>query len=183
MEFLKGILSEETYKKLSEELKDKTDVKLGNLASGEYIAKDKAERQITDLSAQLEVRSAQLEELGKKAKGNEEMTAEINKLKEENERQKQEYEKQISARERDYALDNLLRTAGARNLKAVKANLELDKIAFKDNKFEGIEDALAKLKESDAYLFDDGKPKGKAGLSPDNKPQDGDQFAELRKLR
>ena len=54
MEFLKGILSDETYNKLVEELKDKKDVKLANLTTGEYVSKNKADEQLKKLNAELE---------------------------------------------------------------------------------------------------------------------------------
>ena len=50
MEFLKGVLSEETYTKLEAELKDKKDVKLGNLATGEYVNKAKFDEAVANTS-------------------------------------------------------------------------------------------------------------------------------------
>lgn len=50
MEFLKGVISDELYAKLSEELKDKKDIKLGNLANGAYVSKEKFDAKETELA-------------------------------------------------------------------------------------------------------------------------------------
>ena len=41
MEFLKEALGEDLYKQVEEKLKDNKDIKLANLASGDYVSKQK----------------------------------------------------------------------------------------------------------------------------------------------
>lgn len=60
----------------------------------------------------------------------------------------------------DLALELELTKSNAKKTKAVKALLDLDKIKQKeDGTFEGLEDQLKVLKESDDYLFTTGKAK------------------------
>ena len=58
MEILKGLFGEEalTFEQFAEKVNNAADVKLGNLAGGQYIEKDKFD----DLSKQLETANASL---------------------------------------------------------------------------------------------------------------------------
>lgn len=84
MEFLKQIVSEETYLKLSQEIADYNaknegkPVKLIDLSSGGYVSTDKYE----DLQKQLNSMSKDFESLKKANKGNEDLTAQIKELQE-----------------------------------------------------------------------------------------------------
>ena len=51
MEFLKGVLTDELYAQVETALKDNKDIKLGNLAKGDYVGKDKFEAQAEQLKA------------------------------------------------------------------------------------------------------------------------------------
>ena len=67
MEFLKTILSEETFNKVVEELKDK-EVKLADLSKGEYVSSAKyksLESEVEVFKSQLSQRDKDLEELKK----------------------------------------------------------------------------------------------------------------------
>ena len=65
------------------------------------------------------------------------------------------------------ALDMAIVKSKAKNPKAVKALLNMEAIKLDADKLTGLEDQMAKLKESDAYLFEEA-----AGSNPDgeNKP-------------
>lgn len=106
-----------------------------------------------ELNAQLKERDTQLEELGKKAKDSEELTAEIDKLKQENAAKDAEYQEKLQQQTFDSKLSEALRDAKVRNPKAVKALLEADNIKLDGDKLLGLDDQLSALKESDAYLF------------------------------
>lgn len=51
-------------------------------------------------------------------------------------------------------IDLAINNAKARNVKSVKANLDLDKIKLDGDKLLGFEDQIEALKKSDAYLFE-----------------------------
>lgn len=92
MEFLKGIISDELYSKLEGELskyntdeanKDKQ-IKLGNLGSGEYVAKGKFDSETAKIQALLDSKTSELEtangliaDMKKATKGNEELQGKI----------------------------------------------------------------------------------------------------------
>lgn len=64
-------------------------------------------------------------------------------------------------------IDLAINNAKARNVKSVKANLDLSKIKLDGDKLLGFEDQIEALKESDAYLFEIDKTKNK-GLDDTN---------------
>lgn len=54
----------------------------------------------------------------------------------------------------DSKIDLAISNAKAKNVKSVKANLELDKIKLDGDKLLGFDDQIEALKKSDAYLFE-----------------------------
>ena len=60
------------------------------------------------------------------------MTKKINELTEANKKTITDYETKIASRERDYVIDGELSKIGAKNLKAVKALIDFEKIVVKD---------------------------------------------------
>lgn len=55
-------------------------------------------------------------------------------------------------------LDRHLEKLGARNTKAIKGLLDLDKIKYENDKYSGLDDQITALRKSDAYLFKDSNP-------------------------
>lgn len=72
--------------------------------------------------------------------------------------QKANYEKQIADMEFHASLDEAIRAAGGRSVKAVKAELDLEKIRESKNQKEDLETALAKCKEDNGFLFGSDEP-------------------------
>ncbi len=58
-------------------------------------------------------------------------------------------------------IDLAINNAKAKNVKSVKANLDLDKIKLDGDKLLGFDDQIEALKKSDAYLFDIDNPVNK----------------------
>ncbi|MBQ7976557.1 MAG: phage scaffolding protein [Clostridia bacterium] len=93
--------------------------------------------------------------------------------KEEYERGKSEVSKEFDAYKQETALGAALAKAGSKNNKAVKALLDMDKVTFKDGKFEGLDEQLENIKKDSDYLFnkeDDGKPTFAGKTGGDNGP-------------
>lgn len=68
---------------------------------------------------------------------------------------------QLSAWKREAAIDAALTSAGARNAKAARALLDLDKVKLgADGKLEGLSDQLEALGKSDSWLFASGGTTG-----------------------
>ena len=134
--------------------------------------KDKAEQvdtlqsQIDDYKQQIKSRDEQLNTLQESAKGNEELQKEIEQLKKENSNTQKEWEQRLNEQKKESKLELALKDAGARNTKAVKANLNLDAVSLDGDNLIGLDEQLNGLKESDAYLFGEEAPKGLAGRDP-----------------
>ena len=132
---------------------------------------DGLESQIEDYKGQLAERDEQLEDLGKKAKDNEELTSEIEQLKEANETTKTEYEGKLQQQSFDHKLESTLGSAKVKNAKAIKALLDMDTIKLDGDILKGLDTQLEGLKESDPYLFEEEKepnsPKIVTGGNPD----------------
>ena len=58
-------------------------------------------------------------------------------------------------------LSQVINNAKAKNVKSVKANLDLEKIKLDGDKLLGFDDQIEALKKSDAYLFDIDNPVNK----------------------
>lgn len=126
--------------------------------SKNYVEKselDTVNNSIKDYKKQLQDRDKQLEDLKDKAKGNEELTAEIEKLKEENKNAAKDYEAKIEKLNFDTKLDKALTGAKAKNPKTVKALLNLENLKLNGEDIIGLKEQLEGLKESDGYLFDE----------------------------
>lgn len=77
-------------------------------------------------------------------------------------------------------IDLAINNAKARNVKSVKANLDLSKIKLDGDKLLGFEDQIEALKESDAYLFeiDKTKNKGLDDTNPNKRKEDDGSYDE-----
>ncbi|WP_416044646.1 phage scaffolding protein [Clostridium tyrobutyricum] len=126
--------------------------------SKNYVEKtelDTVNNSIKDYKKQLKDRDKQLEDLKEKAKGNEELTAEIERLKDENKNVAKDYEAKIEKLNFDTRLDKALTGAKAKSSKTVKALLNLENLKLDGEDIIGLKEQLEALKESDGYLFDE----------------------------
>lgn len=122
---------------------------------------DEKIQEAKDYKSQLDARDKQLAELEPKAAGNEALLQQIQKLQDDNKNAQTEYEQKLAETQRTFALDSALSGAKVKNLKAVKALLDAEKIKLDGDKLSGLEEQLEALKTSDAYLFEsteEGKP-------------------------
>lgn len=127
---------------------------------------EKARADYEDVKAQLETANATITDLKKNNVDNEklqnkvtEYETEITKLKDE-----------AAKKDFNYRLEDALKGSKAKNLKALKALLDMDKVKLEGDKFTGLEEQLTALKESDAYLFDaeEQQPPQLGGFKPTN---------------
>lgn len=112
-------------------------------------------------------RDKQIEDLKKSTGDTETLRAEITKLQDENKAAKEKYDADLLAVKRESAIEQALTSGGAKNIKAVKALLDMTGIEFDGEKIKGLDKQVEKLKESDAYLFETGE-KSPSGMSPAN---------------
>ena len=169
---LKELLGEELYSQVIEKAGDN---KIAIVSDGNWIPKEKFDvknQEVKDLQEQLNNRDEQLEELKKvDAEG---LQAKIDELQQQNEATKAEYEEKLQQQAFEHKLHDVLKDSGVRNVKAVKALLDIDEIKLDGDKLLGLDGQLEKLKETDDYLFQSDEPKdnGPTIVNPGN-PQGG----------
>ena len=128
-----------------------------------FIPKDKY-NEVSEAKKKLEEdiqeRDKQLEQLKNAASNNEELKNQIEELQEANRRAAEEWQAKMAQMQLDFAIEKALAAAKAKNAKAVKALLDLEKVKLDGEQLLGLDDQLKTLKETDPYLFGDS---GKVG--------------------
>ena len=105
------------------------------------------------LQAQLGARDADIAALKKDAGTNEELKAQLRELQGKYKAETAELQTQLQRAQLDGAVDTALVSAGARNPKAVRALLDLSKVAIEGEGLRGLAEQLDALRTSDDYLF------------------------------
>lgn len=152
---LKELLGDDLYAQVIEKAGDQ---KIDIVSNGQWFPKerfDAVNNEKKDLKSQLDERDQQLNALQKQAKGNEELQAAIEQLQEDNKKTATEYQQKLDQQAFDFAIESALRDAKSKNIKAVKANLNLDGLKLADGKVIGLDEQLTALRESDSYLFEE----------------------------
>lgn len=99
-------------------------------------------------------RDTQLEDLKKASGDNAQLQQQIADLQKQNTEQAAGHAAELAKIKRDNAIDMALTAANAKNNKAVRAMLDADKIKLDDaGKLSGLDEQLAEIIKSDAYLF------------------------------
>ena len=123
-------------------------------------AKKQAEKDLSD-------RDKQLETLKNSTGDVETLKNTIKQLQDENKASKEQYEANISKIKLDNAIDNALGNAKAKNSKAVRALLDMEKIKFENDNLSGLDEQLKVLKEAEdsKFLFEEIKEPAKPSFS------------------
>lgn len=117
------------------------------------------------LEADLTARDTQLEELKKAAGTSEELKAQIEELQKANREAAEHWQAKVAQMQLDFAIEKALTAAKAKNTKAVKALLDMEKVKLDGEQLLGLEDQLKAIKESDPYLFGESGKVG-SGTNP-----------------
>ncbi|NTL85869.1 phage scaffolding protein [Enterococcus faecium] len=117
-----------------------------------------AEQQATQYQEQLEKNQNELNDFKANAKGNEDLTKQLEDLQSRFDEIKTSSEQQIADLKKSSAIDLALTQAGAKNIKAAKALLDSESLELTDEGLKGLGEQLAALKESDSYLFGSNEP-------------------------
>jgi hypothetical protein len=99
-----------------------------------------------------------LKELKSKVGDNEALKNRIEELENANKDAKSTYENTVAEMKRNYAVDSSIRDAKAKNVKAVKALLDMTKVKMDGETVIGLKDQLDAIAKSDAYLFETVEP-------------------------
>ena len=141
------------------------DKELAVVNDGSWIPRAKlneVSNEVKELKKQLEDRDKQLKDLEGKAAGNEELKAALQEAQEANKKAAEEWQAKMAQMKLDFAIEKALAAAKAKNAKAVKALLDLEKVKLDGEQLLGLDEQLKAIKESDPYLFGDSTP-GKVG--------------------
>lgn len=100
-------------------------------------------------------RDKQLEELKKSTGDTEALKKQIETLQADNRAKEETYKVEMQKVKLDTALDLALTGAKAKNIKAIKALLDSEKIKLKeDGSLDGLNEQIEAIKKSDSYLFE-----------------------------
>lgn len=166
-DFLKelGLTQEQIDKIMAENGKDV------NKAKGDTEALN---TKITDLESQLTDRDNQLKGLKSQVKDNDALTAKITELEEANKNAATEHQNKMNAIQKVHAVENGIRDAKAKNVKAVMALLDMEKISYADNKLTGFNeqiDALQKAEDTNfLFVTEQQNPPTPSGTKPITPP-------------
>lgn len=131
--------------------------KVMNSLDGNYVTKtrfNEINEENKTLKKSVSDRDKQLEELKKSSGDNAELKKQIEDLQKQNAEQKKTHEAELNQLKLDNAVNTALTAAGAKNNKAVRSLLDLNKIKFgEDGKLNGLDDQLKSIQKSDSYLF------------------------------
>ena len=165
MDWLKELLKKAG---IEEEKVDSTITDINKELPKHFIPKDKY-NEVAEARKKLETdiqeRDNQLEQLKNAAGNSEELKAQIEQLQAENQKAAEEWQAKMAQMQLDFAIDKALTAAKAKNAKAVKALLDLEKVKLDGDKLLGLDDQLKAIKESDAYLFGESGKVG-SGTNP-----------------
>lgn len=150
MEFLKEILGEELYAQVAAKLEGNKDVKLANLASGEYVSKSKYD-------AEQLAKDQRIQELTDKIKNFE--GVDVKQLQTDVENWKIKYNQDLESAKLDSAIQLAIAKSGTLSEKALMGLLDKDKIKFdKDGKLTGLDEQIEAIKKEDSFLFKAAEP-------------------------
>ncbi|EPY2290981.1 phage scaffolding protein [Clostridium sporogenes] len=110
---------------------------------------NKLKEQKVALDEQIKTANATIEDLKKNNTDNQTLQSKIGEY----ESKVSGYEKQIQDMQFNYAIDGALKGANVKNIKAVKALLNMENVKLDGENILGLTDQLETLKESDSYLF------------------------------
>ncbi len=140
--------------------------------------------EVNDSKKQLEKavaeRDGQLEELKKSASANDDLKAEIEKLQGENTTAKEQHEAEMKQLKITGAVERALSGAKAKNIKAVKALLDLENAELEGEDVKGLTDQIKALQEGkdSKFLFEsntNNKQQQYRGFKPSEKSERGGQ--------
>jgi DNA-directed RNA polymerase subunit F len=133
-----------------------------------FIPKDKY-NEVAEAKKQLEKdiqeRDNQLEQLKNAAGNSEELKAQIEQLQAENQKAAEEWQAKMAQMQLDFAIEKALAAAKAKNPKAVKALLDMEKVKLDGEQLLGLDDQLKAIQQSDPYLFGESGKVG-SGTNP-----------------
>lgn len=161
MEYLKSVFGDKalTFAELEAALKDNKEIKLANLASGQYVDKDKfdkAELKAGDLQTQLTAANDTIK--GFKDLDPDGLKKSVKDWEKKYQDDTNALNLKLTEQTKNSKIEFALLTAKAKNTKAARALLDESKISLDGENLLGLNEQLETLKKDAAYLFEGEKP-------------------------
>jgi chromosome segregation ATPase len=153
-DFLKSLGIED--KDIIDKILDENSADIGR-AKGEL---DTYKTKVNDLEKDIKSKNDEIETLNKKIGDTDALNQKISQLETDKTNLTNELNTKVSEIQKTHAIESRIRDRKGKNIKAIKALLDEDKITFEDNTLGGIDeqlDALASAEDS-AMLFGDNNP-------------------------
>lgn len=168
-DFLRNLGIED--KELIDKILDENSADIGR-AKGEL---DNYKTQVNDLNQKIANKDNEISTLQGKVQNIDTLNQRIATLETEKANLTTELNTKVSAIQKTHAIESGVRDAKAKNIKAVVAQLDMDKITFENGELSGLTEQLETLKsgEDTAFLFGDGTPAAPAGTKLNNPPNGG----------
>lgn len=169
MDWLKEYLGEELYSQVKEKLEGNDKVKLANLATGEYVSKDKYD-------GDLKEKESKITELTNKVKEFDGVDPE--KFKKDIKDWETKYNTTVANLKKSNAISLAIAKAKPRNEKALMALIDTEIIKLNDDgSVTGLAEQLEKVKKENGFLFEEDRnpepdPVDLGGNYGDGKPED-----------
>lgn len=168
-DFLKnlGIEDKETIDKIL----DENSADIGRAKSGT----DELKSQITQLQTQLNDKINEFNTLKESTKDYETLKGRVTELENDKTNLQNELSTKVNQIQKTHAIESGVRDAKARNVKAVMAQLDLEKITFENGELSGLAEQLDALTKSEdtSFLFGESQSTPPAGTKPNNPPSGG----------
>ena len=163
-DFLKNLGIED--KELIDKILDENSADIGR-AKGEL---ETYKSKVGELETEIKNKDTRIADLEKSVGDTQTLNDEITKLKGEKTQLETELTTKVTGIQKTHAIENKIRDEKGKNVKAIMALLDHDKITFENNQLGGIEDQLKTLKEAEdsSMLFGDATPTSPSGTTPNN---------------
>ena len=168
-DFLKNLGIED--KDIIDKILDENSADIGR-AKGEL---DSYKTKVTDLENEIKTKDSTIATLQTKADSVEGLNQKISQLETDKTNLTNELNTKVSEIKKDHALEGKIRDFKGKNVKAIKALLDMDKVTYENDELGGIDEQLTALAsaEDSAMLFGDVQGTPPAGTHLNNPPSGG----------
>ena len=168
-DFLKNLGIED--KDIIDKILDENSADIGR-AKGEL---DTYKTKVADLENDIKTKDATIATLQTKADTVDGLNQRISQLETDKTNLTNDLNTKVTEIKKVHAIEGKIRDAHGKNIKAIKALLDMDKITYENEELGGIDEQLTALSsaEDSAMLFGEGKPIAPAGTHPNTPPTGG----------
>ena len=166
-EFLKNLGIED--KDIIDKIMDENSADIGRAKGEAQTYKDK----VTTLESDIAAKDAQIADLTKKVGDTDSLNQQIAQLQTDKTNLANELNTKVSQIQKAHAIESGVRDAKAKNVKAVMALLDMDKITFENDELKGLSEQLDTLTKGDDTSFLFGDISAPSGTKPGNPPSNG----------